>query len=352
MRKINQIKSFKGRHSSLTTLYVPSDKNLVDVINFLRQEYETASNIKDKTNRKMVQDNIQRLINDLQRIRQVPENGLVMFYGYHEVREGQFEEIRHVLEPPLPITQFIYLCGKEFYVKPLVEMTEARSIIGIVLMEAGHYTIGLIKGKRIEVVKDDDYYIVGKTRRGGQSARRYERLREEQVNNFYKHLANIVNEIFLPIIDDVDALVFGGNTIRVQEFLQKPYLDYRLREKILSKVLPVSIVDEMGIYMAVKEISEIVKNSEIAKERDLWENFKSRLSRDDKLITYGKDIVLDYLKQGRVDLIIISETMGGLVDEVIELAEKYGTKVEIFSKDTEPGQELIAFGGIVAILRW
>ncbi|MCD6513532.1 MAG: peptide chain release factor aRF-1 [Candidatus Odinarchaeota archaeon] len=351
-RIIERLSKYKGRHSSLTTLYIPSSKNLVDVINFLKQEYETAGNIKDKTNRKMVQDNLQKMINELQKYKKLPENGVALFFGYHEIGEGSFEEIKEIIVPPLPIKQFIYICGKEFYVEPLKEMAAPRNIIGVVILEAGHYTIALIKGKHIEILKDDDYYIIGKTRRGGQSARRFERLREEQVNNFYKHLAKEVNELFLPMINDIEAVVFGGNTLRAMEFLEKDLLDYRIKNKIISKVIPTSLINPQGVFQMTKEIAEIIKSSEIARERKLWEDFKEKLARNDKLITYGKDEVLDLLKQGRVDTVLISENMGDLVDEIIELAEQFGTKVEIFSSQTESGQELLAFGGIVAFLRW
>ena len=348
---IKRLSQIKGRHSSLTTLYVPEDKKLSDVINFLRQEYETASNIKDKTNRKMVQDNLLRIIGELQKYKQIPKNGLALFFGYEEIGEGQFQEVKEIINPPLPIKQFVYICGKEFYLEPLKEMTLPKNIIGVVLLEAGRYTIAIIRGKHVEILKDGEYYVIGKTKKGGQSARRYERLREEQVNNFYKHLAKEVNEIFLPQLENVDVLIFGGNSIRVQEFLERELLDYRLREKILTKKISVPMVGPDGVFQAVKEITELVRDSEIAREKALWEDFKARIAKDDPLVTYGKEEVLRNLKEGRVDIVIISETLDDLIDEITEIAEQFRTDVEIFSSETESGQELLAFGGIVAILR-
>lgn len=351
-QKIYKLSQVKGRHSSLTTLYIPEDKKLSDVTNFLKQEYETASNIKDKTNRKMVQDNLLRLLGELQRLKKIPKNGLAMFYGHEEIGEGQFREIKEIIVPPIPIKQFVYLCGKEFYLDPLKEMLVPKNIIGVVLMEAGNYTIAIIRGKHIEIIKDEDYYIIGKTRKGGQSARRFERLREEQVNNFYKHLAKEINEIFLPQLENIDAIVFGGNSIRVQEFLERGLLDYRLREKIVTKTIVVPMVGPDGVFQALKEISELVRDSEIAREKRLWEDFKARVAKDDNLVTYGKEEILKNLKEGRVDIILISEKLDSFIDEISDLAEQYRTSIEVFSSETESGQELLAFGGVVAILRW
>jgi len=351
-RIVERLKKIKGRHSSLTTVYIPPDKSLVDVINFLRQEYMTASNIKDKTNRKMVQDNILTMINDIQRLKKIPENGIALFYGYYETSPGKFEQVKEMIVPPFPIKNFIYICGKEFDVKPLEEMTVPKNVIAVILLEAGNYAIGIIRGKDIEVLKEGEYYVIGKTRRGGQSARRYERIREEQIHNFYKHLAKEINELLLPQLENVDAVVFGGNTIRVQEFLEENLLDYRLRDKVASKIISVPIIDGDGIFLAAKEVAEIVKESEIYRERRLWEEFKTRLMKGDSLLTYGKNEVMEYLKQGRVEVLLISEALEDLLDEVIDTAEKYGTRVEIFGKNTESGKELLSFGGIAAILRW
>jgi len=351
-RIIEKLRKIKGRHSSLTTVYIPPDKSLIDVINFLRQEYMTASNIKDKTNRKMVQDNILTMINEIQKLKKIPENGVALFYGYYETSPGKFEQVKEIVVPPFPIKNFIYICGKDFDLRPLEEMTIPKNIIVVVLMEAGNYVIGIIRGKDIEVLKEGEYYVIGKTRRGGQSARRYERIREEQIHNFYKHLAKEVNELLLPELENIDAIVFGGNTIRVQEFLEENLLDYRLRDKIVTNIISVPIIDGDGIFLAAKEVAEIVKESEIHREKRLWEEFKTRLMKDDSLVTYGKNEVMEYLKQGRVETVLISEALEDILDEVIDLAEKYGTKVEIFGKNTESGKELLGFGGIAAILRW
>ncbi|MHA1708825.1 MAG: peptide chain release factor aRF-1 [Candidatus Baldrarchaeia archaeon] len=351
--EITRLKNVKGRHSSLTTVYIPGDKNFMDVISFLEKEYETASNIQDKSNRKMVQDNLASMIFELQRLGGIPKNGLAMFFGFHEVSPGRFEQIKEIIIPPLPIKQFIYVCGKEFELRPLEEMTTPKNVIAVILMEAGNYAIGLIRGKDVEVLKEGDYYIIGKTRKGGQSARRYERIREEQVHNFYKHLAKEINELLLPMLDNIDAIVFGGNTIRVEEFLEEGLLDYRLREKVVNKIISVPEISAEGLYVAVKDVAEIIRDSELYREKKVWEEFKTKLVKGDSAVAYGPNDVIEYLKQGRVDVVMVSEGIDdSLMDEIIELAQSTGARVEIFGKKTECGRELMSFGGIAAILRW
>ena len=190
-RKVEQLRAYQGRHSSFTTLYIPPSKNLIDVINFVKSELAGADNIKSKANRKNVQDNLTAILSELTKTEKLPDNGMVFFFGIEE-EGGTGREIREIVVPPAPISQFIYLCGREFVTEELESMTMPKSLVVIVLIEGGKLTIGYLRGKHIELVRDEDFYIIGKTRAGGQSAKRYLRIREEKMLEFFKKVAEIL----------------------------------------------------------------------------------------------------------------------------------------------------------------
>ena len=75
------LKSKKGFHTELISLYIPHDRKLSDVTNHLKNEVSESQNIKSKLTRKNVLDSISTLKGQLVNIREVPENGLVMFSG-------------------------------------------------------------------------------------------------------------------------------------------------------------------------------------------------------------------------------------------------------------------------------
>ncbi len=83
-KKVGQLKAYKGRHSSFTTLYIPPTKNLLEVISFVKAELAGSENIKSKANRKNVQDNLSAILTELTKIKALPENGLAFFYGFEE----------------------------------------------------------------------------------------------------------------------------------------------------------------------------------------------------------------------------------------------------------------------------
>ena len=350
-RKVQQLKALKGRHSSFTTLYIPPSKSLVDVTGFVKAELAGADNIKSKANRKNVQDNLTAILTELNLITAMPDNGLAFFFGIIE-ESGTTEEIREIVIPPSPISQFTYICGREFITAELEEMTLPKSLVVITLIEGGKVTIGYLRGKHMELVRDEDFYIIGKTRAGGQSAKRYLRIREEKMLEFFRHVGRMLKDLLLDNIDSVDAIVLGGNTIRCQEFLEKGDLDYRIREKIAETIIPVSVIDETGLFQAMKEASRLLKETEIYAERQIWDGFMEALMKGENTVAYGENEVLSALRAGRVETIMVTEDNTDLIDSLYDEIDEYGSELMIFSAQTESGAELKSFGGVAAKLRW
>jgi len=353
-RKLAELKAYKGRQSSFTTLTIPPNKALADVISFVRAELAGCENIKSRVNRRNVADNLTAIMSELtKRSFSVPANGVAFFYGIQEAEGGgTAHEIREILVPPAPLTQFVYICGREFVVDEMLAMTQPKSLVVIVLIEGGKVTIGYLRGKHMELVRDEDYYIIGKTRAGGQSARRYEHIRDGLMLDFFKHVGRLLNELLLPNIANIDAIVVGGNTIRAQEFLDKGELDYRLRQKVAETIISVSQVDEIGLFEAMKEASRILRETEIYAERQAWDNFLENLMKGSSSITYGKNEVLEALKAGRVQKLLILEDSPELTDNLMQQVSNYGTELMVFSSQTESGAQLRGMGSIAAILRW
>lgn len=350
-RKVEQLKAFKGRHSSFTTLYVPPSKNLTDVIGFVKTELAGVDNIKSKQNRKNVSDNLTAILSELTKINGLPENGLAFFFGIEE-EGGTGNEIREIVIPPAPVSQFVYLCGREFVTEELENMTKPKSLVVIVLIEGGKVTVGYLRGKHMELVRDEDFFIIGKTRAGGQSAKRYMRLREEKMMQFFQFVGRLLNRLLLDDLENVDAIVLGGNTIRCQEFLEKGDLDYRLREKVAETIIPVSIIDETGLYQAMKEASRILRETEIYAERQAWDGFLEDLMKGLNTVTYGKDEVMEALQAGRVQTLLVTEDLADQMDTLYDDVTAYGSDLLVFSNQTESGAQLKSFGGIAARLRW
>ena len=92
---------------------------------------------------------------------------------------------------------------------------------------------------------------------------------------------------------------------------------------------------------------------EIYSEKKIVDRFLTHLAKDDGLESYGEEEVMKNLKNGTVELLIMSESLPmDTVDKFSAEAEKFGTKVEMISVNFPEGIQLQELGGIAAILRY
>lgn len=83
MEELQKLKTYKGSGTSILTLTIPSKTQVSDVINHLQQEIGTASNIKDKSNRKSVIDALKTSISFFRGWKTIPSNGMAVYAGWY-----------------------------------------------------------------------------------------------------------------------------------------------------------------------------------------------------------------------------------------------------------------------------
>ena len=400
-KKVEELKKYRGRATELVSLYIPAGYDINKVMQQLREEYGTAQNIKSKSTRKNVLGALERAMQHLKLYRKTPENGLALFVGNVSEQEGVSDIRLWAIVPPEPLNVRLYRCDQTFVTEPLEEMLRVKEAYGLITVEKNEATIGLLRGKRIEVIDELTSNVPGKTRAGGQSARRYERIREQETHEFMKRIAEHANKAFLPLLEkgELKGIIIGGPGPTKEDFIEKEYLHHELRKKIIG-VVDISYSGEYGLKELVEKASDILKDHEAIKERHLIQEFFRHLVKDTGMITYGEKEVRQALELGAVDKLLISEgydrvrvhakcnncgweetkTMSeqefhvykkrlthcpkcgsqnisfekwDVAEELIKMAEEAGSDVEIISLDTEEGQQFYkAFGGIAAFLRY
>jgi peptide chain release factor subunit 1 len=402
-RILDTLASREGRGTQLVTLYVPPGRQLSEVTQMLKEEWGTASNIKSNTTRKNVQDAIVKVTQRLRLFKTVPDNGLVLFCGAIPQNGPGSEKIEgpYVVVPPEPIGIYLYRCDDKFHIEHLMDLLKETETYGILLVDTSAATFATLRGRRLEIVEDITSGIPGKHRAGGQSARRFERLREAQVLGFFKRIGDHANEDFLPI-QNLKGIILGGPGPTKYDFDKGRYLDYRLKEKIVGTI-DTAYTGEQGIEEIFERAPEIVKNVRYVEEKNIVQKFLYEIGHDTGLATYGERDVRRALKAGLVDTALLSEALEttrvrvdctscghtyfqtmkaaevssfeqslagspcpkcqiptlqvteqkDVIDELAEQAEQSGSNVEVISTETEEGQMLWkSFGGIAATLRY
>ncbi len=393
----------EGRGTELVTLYVPPGRQISEVTQMLKDEWGTASNIKSNTTRKNVQDAIVKVTQRLRLFKNVPETGLVIFCGAIPQNGLGSERIEgpYVVIPPEPIGIYLYRCDNKFHTEYLMDLLKETETYGILLLDTSAATFAIVRGSRLEIIDEITSGIPGKHRAGGQSARRFERLREMQVQEFFKRIGVHANESFLSI-PDLKGIILGGAGPTKYDFEKGRYLDYRLQEKIIG-IVDTTYTGEQGIDEVLERAPELIKNVRYVEEKKIVQKFLYEVGHDTGLATYGEKEVRRALNADLVETVLLSEGIGttrikiecsscgnvyyqtmkttevssfeqsiigtpcpkcqvstlqvveqkDVIDELAELAEQRGSKVEVISTETEEGQMLWkSFGGIAAILKY
>ncbi|MFX0032419.1 MAG: peptide chain release factor aRF-1 [Candidatus Hodarchaeota archaeon] len=400
---LDYLKGKKGFHTELVSLYIPHDRKISDVTNYLKNEISESQNIKSKLTRKNVLDSIASLLGQLKNISSTPENGLIMFSGAipQSNTPGTEKNELYIVDPPERVKTFRYHCASEFLLWPLEEMIVPKETYGLLVIGRQESAVGYIKGSHVEVVREYTSGIHSKHRAGGQSQRRFERLIEEGEKQFYRRISAEISELFLDM-EDLQGIFIGGPGQSKEKFVNDESLDYRLREKILD-VVDLGYGGSEGIRALIEKVKDKIQDVKYIREKQVMQSFMKEIANDTGMATYGLEDVQKALNMGAVDTLILSEKLDtykvmlecsncgyvenriareqdipnienavqqescpkcnsntfnvvtnlSMIEELGSIAATMGTEVDIISSETEEGEMLYStFGGIVAILRF
>jgi peptide chain release factor subunit 1 len=402
-KTLEELTQHSGRGTELITVYIPKGQQLHEVMTQLREEQGTADNIKSDLTRTHVVDSLSKVLQRLKLYKKTPDKGLVVFCGALP-REGggpPGSEIVKIYEidPPKDLTTSLYRCDDHFHTDILKDMLQDDNIIGLLAIDAKDAGWGLLHGDKLEVLKQTGSGVAGKHRQGGQSAKRFQKLREMELQYYFNRVADITREYFIDIYK-VKGLIVSGPGPTKEEFVNKEYLEYRLQNNIIATI-DASYSGAEGIREAFAKCSDILSNFRMVEEKKIIEKLFQEINTNTGLGSYGLKEVIEMLKNNIAGTIIISDdihmsrikkickrcsnvedeyieqgkriarktemknkpcseckaidseiTDQDLIDYVALNASQTGTKVEVVSGKTEHGVMLGSLGKIAAILRY
>ena len=153
-RKLDEIAACRGRATELISLYVPPGKQISDVMGYLRNEYAQSSNIKSRTTRKNVMWAIESMMGRVRAYKEPPAHGLAFFVGSKAIGAVKSEPITFIVEPPEPLNTYLYRCDSTFFLDPLLAMVHEPDVWGLIVMDRAEVTLGLLRGKRVEPLRN------------------------------------------------------------------------------------------------------------------------------------------------------------------------------------------------------
>jgi peptide chain release factor subunit 1 len=351
LKFINRLEPVRGRHTELVSVYIPAGYDLNKIINHLAQEQGTASNIKDSTTRKNVQDSLERMIQHLRLFNKTPEHGLAVFAGNVAEKEGAQDIGVWSMEPPEPISFRLYRCDKTFVLDALNEIAAKKNMFGLVVVDRRDARIALLFGKSIQPLSKTSSNVPGKMRAGGQSSQRFERLREGAAKEFYRKVGEYMKNDFLER-KELKGILVGGPGQTKYELIEQGEITDQVKRKIIA-VKDLSYTGEFGLQELVDKCQDVLAQEEIGQEKQLMQKFFDLLATTPKMVSYGLEDIRKKISMGIVETVLVSETVDeSIVEELEKAGEQFNTKVEIISVETREGVQLREMGKFAAILRY
>merc|ERR1712137_581416 len=264
---IKTLQDARGNGTSMISLIMPPKDQVARVSKMLAEEFGTASNIKSRVNRLSVLSAITSTQQRLKLYSKVPPNGLVVYCGEIITAEGKERKINIDFEPFKPINTSLYLCDNKFHTEALSELLESDQKFGFIIMDGNGALFGTLSGNTRDVVHKFSVDLPKKHGRGGQSALRFARLREEKRHNYVRKVAELAVQNF--ITNDrpnVVGLVLAGSADFKIELSNSEIFDQRL-QSIVKAIVDVSYGGDNGFCQAIELSAEALSNVRFVQEQ-------------------------------------------------------------------------------------
>jgi peptide subunit release factor 1 (eRF1) len=168
---------------------------------------------------------VKAIPDDLDQLISGAKNGVVLFWG----------DIRKCLVlPPFPISEKVIFNG--YITEPLRQLVTNDYIIGLVLLHLGSFAIGIYQGEKLISSKVGTGLIHGRHKKGGSSQQRFQRHRENQIQQFLDRVCAYIQNHMKHLLQQIDYVVYGG-PYQTRLLLQKrcPFLK-SLEDRVISTI--------------------------------------------------------------------------------------------------------------------
>ncbi len=123
--------------------------------------------------------------------------------------------------------------------EPLFEALAEDHLVAALLVRLGGYAVGVLEGERLVASKVGTRFVKGKHKKGGSSANRFRRRREEQARVLIEVAAETAHRVLEPWRERVEHVALGGDRRAVDEVLATDSRLGWLRERALPRFFTV-----------------------------------------------------------------------------------------------------------------
>ena len=320
------LKEIENPSSTVVSVYAPIS------------EASNMINILSETERGEEIEEIETLI---EKRLSVHKDGTLCIFGWNTESGVQLKEL--TLSKVLPP---IYVVDEKPFTEPLHDILEINYDVLLLVLDHKEARFQHFKGKEMSEQSRIKAYVRGKHSKGGWSQKRFERIRSNQIRDFFKRV-----ESRLKVFAVKDFVLLAGPGTANKEFFQLLSGVEKKKTRILEGV-NFNTSQESITEKVIASLDSFRKNIEYQQLLKVEGSVKKGLiEKDNKKIH-------EALLHGAVDTILIASDYfaktpqeNKRIIKMIELAEKTSVEVE-FITNPEVLTKLHKHGSVVASLRY
>jgi len=233
----------------------------------------------------------------------------------------------------------------EMYVRILEDGTKTTERFIIVAMDRREAGIGVVQGTHLQVLP---------TVESGLGGKHYDS--EGSSHSYYDKIAQIIKSVHKPC-----AKIFvTGSGHTKNSFMSFLSSQSKNMADLLRIIEGVDVAGEDGVYMALRspQLRRYIEDSKLAQATNILERAIKRIDDGDKRVAFTFNEVKEASRLGAVDSILISDKVFDQnvdeddIAELLNFVEEFRGKSYMIDSSTEVSSQVMALGGIVALLRF
>jgi peptide subunit release factor 1 (eRF1) len=234
-RMLSLLDELEADNSPATSLYVPNNLNMPEV---------------EKTLRALLGQGLEEVMVDITDAIASSKTGAVLFWG---------TENKYLVLPPFPIKEKLFSSGYD--IEPLRSVLQRDLLLALVLVRLGEYAVGVFRGEEFVSSKVGTGLVHSRHKKGGSSARRFERHREKQIEYFFERVCGHVREHLEPHFQQIDYLIYGGERHTLRSFRKQCRFLEQFDDRTINSLLNVREPRQATLETAISQVwsSEVVQ---------------------------------------------------------------------------------------------
>ncbi|OHT11444.1 Eukaryotic peptide chain release factor subunit 1 [Tritrichomonas foetus] len=309
-------------------------------------------------------------------ILKVPANGICLFSGITSTN-GKEKKVVIDFEPPKPLKSPLYVCDHRFHVDILASMSTKHEKYGYIIVGGQRCLLGYVMGDTSKILDAFHVEINKSQKKGGQSALRFQRIRDETRHNLIVRVSESAKRCFISNgTPNITGIILAGCAQLKNELQSSELLGDKLKGLVMA-IFDVAYDGEQGFYEAIKMSRSFLQNVELIKEQQLLESLFDYAGKGGNCAFGVKEVMMAW-NMNAIKELFISDHLNciryvneneeveyfpngnyespdneQLIDWVISNYQKFGIILHIVGDSSPEGAQFIkGLGGIGTILRY